>query len=125
MMTSDKPAPNFEQWEVCQAKWQHEDGTEKDRPVLVLSSTKTCRNQQQIWVAKFTKTNRDVPFKIQFCKTDASFAATGLTADCFLYIHECRQIDKSLLLYHRGQLGLLSAALIAWQVKQALKFPIP
>ena len=103
----------------------HEDGTSKERPALILSSTAACAAANDVWVAKFTKTNLGVPFQIGFHKADPSFRSTGLTASCFLYVHLARKIPKSAFLYHRGDLSIFSAALMGFNVRQALKFKIP
>jgi mRNA-degrading endonuclease toxin of MazEF toxin-antitoxin module len=103
----------------------HEDGTSKERPALILSSSAACAASNDLWVAKFTKTNLGVPFQIEFHRSDPSFRSTGLTDICFLYIHLARKIPKSAFLYHRGDLSILSAALMGFSIKQALKFQIP
>lgn len=35
MTTSNPYTPTFCQWEVWQAQWEHEDGTSKERPLLM------------------------------------------------------------------------------------------
>ena len=126
MTTSDQPsAPQFCQWEIWQVVWEHEDGTSKNRPALILSSTSVAKVDTELWVAKFTKTDFPLPFKMYFDRTAPSFKETGLTANCYLYLASARRIDKSKFLYRRGRLPVLSAALVGVMLKQALKFPIP
>jgi mRNA-degrading endonuclease toxin of MazEF toxin-antitoxin module len=117
-------APWFCQWEIWQASWEHEDGTKKDRPVLILSSTKSANSGTAIWVAKFTKTFIQGISAIKFTKGDPSFTETGLREDCYLYPCLARKIEKSALIRKRGRLPILSAALIGALIKQSLKFTI-
>jgi mRNA-degrading endonuclease toxin of MazEF toxin-antitoxin module len=114
--------PTFCQWEVWQAEWDHEDGTTKARPVLILSSTASAQANTHIWVAKFTKTFSQIPFRIEFNNSDASFAETGLTDTCYLYVAETRRIPKTKFIRKRGKLSTLSAVVVAFTIKQALKF---
>ena len=125
-MTPSNPGkPAYCQWEIWQARWEHEDGTVKDRPVLILSSTTYAATNEEIWVAKFTKSKYENPFRIEFKKQDPSFSSTGLTDTCFLYISQARKISKGKMMRMRGRLPLLSSALIGVMMKQALKFPSP
>jgi mRNA-degrading endonuclease toxin of MazEF toxin-antitoxin module len=117
--------PVFSQWEIWQVDWEHEDGTSKARPVLILSSTSAAESGDQIWVAKFTKTMSDVPFRIEFSRSDPSFRETGLNETCYLYLAEARKVPKSRFLYRRGRLPVLSAALVGFLLKQAVRFPVP
>lgn len=117
--------PTYCQWEVWQVNWDHEDGTIKDRPVIILSSTATAQANQEIWVAKFTKSRKEIPFRIEFKDSDPSFPETGLSKTCYLYIAEARKIPKSAFLHRRGKLSVLSAVMAGFIVKQALKFKIP
>jgi mRNA-degrading endonuclease toxin of MazEF toxin-antitoxin module len=119
------PIFRCEQWEVWQVVWKHEDGTEKARPVLILSSTQHNSKGQGIWVAKFTKTLKQQPHRIEFSKADASFRSTGLTDTCHLYLKEARTIDHTLLIKRRGHLNSFNAMIIAIEMKRAIKFPMP
>jgi mRNA-degrading endonuclease toxin of MazEF toxin-antitoxin module len=112
------------QWEIWQASWEHEDGSKKDRPVLILSSLNYSNSHSEIWVAKFTKTEISKVPHIKFDKSSPSFAQTGLTETCHLYPSQARKIDKALLIRKRGSLATLSAALMAQMIKQLLKFPV-
>ena len=117
--------PDAYQWEIWDATWEHEDGTSKERPVLILTSTSHNFAARKIWVAKFTKTKRDAPHRYEFAATDPSFPRTGLTATCYLYLQEAREIDKGLLLRKRGQLSSLAALLIGFTMKGLFKPPLP
>jgi len=117
--------PDPYQWEIWEATWVHEDGTAKPRPVLVLTGTSHNFAAGKIWVAKFTKTRRDAPHRYEFNSTDPAFPKTGLTATCYLYLQEAREIDKSLLLYKRGQLSSLAALMIGFTIKGLFKPPLP
>jgi hypothetical protein len=125
--TGNPSSPIFRcaQWEVWQVVWKHEDGTEKQRPALILSSTQHNSKGPGIWIAKFSKTPSQNPYVFEFLQTDASFASTGLTATCYLYLKEARTIDHTLLIKRRGHLGSFSALLMAIQIKNAFKFPMP
>jgi len=116
--------PVFCQWEIWQAWWEHEDGTRKDRPVLILSSTPSANANDAIWVAKFTKTHFPGIPSIKFVKGDPSFAQTGLSDTCYLYPSQARKIARAKFIRPRGKLSIFSAALIAVVIKQLLKFDI-
>lgn len=117
--------PDAYQWEVWEAVWEHEDGTAKERPVLVLTSTSYNFANPKIWVAKFTKTKRDAPHRYEFNATDPSFTSTGLRATCYLYLDEAREIDKALLLRKRGHLGTMAALMIGFTIKGLFKPSLP
>ena len=105
--------------------WEHEDGTSKQRPALVLSSTNSANSSPEIWVAKFTKTRSDVPFRIEFNRNDPSFKETGLTETCYLYLADARRVPKSRFIRRRGRLPILSAVMVGFMLKQAIKFEMP
>ena len=117
--------PDAYQWEIWQAVWEHEDGTSKERPVLLLTTTTHNFASPKVWVAKFTKSRRDSPHRYEFADTDPAFWKTGLKATCYLYLHEAREIDKSLLINRRGQLCSLASLLIGFTIKKLFKPPLP
>jgi hypothetical protein len=125
MTTSDDAeVPRFCQWEIWQAWWEHEDGTKKARPVLILSSTNLANSGDEIWVAKFTKSFIEGISAIKFTKGDASFPETGLRDDCYLYPPLARRLKADAFIRKRGRLPILSAALMGALIKQTLKFAI-
>jgi mRNA-degrading endonuclease toxin of MazEF toxin-antitoxin module len=118
-------APAYCQWEIWQVDWEHEDGTSKPRPALILSSTRSANSSPEIWVAKFTKTRSEVPFRIEFNRNDPSFKETGLTETCYLYLAEARRVSKGRFIRRRGKLPILSAVMVGFMLKKAIRFEMP
>jgi|ERR1051326_6375332 mRNA-degrading endonuclease toxin of MazEF toxin-antitoxin module len=126
MPTSKKqPAPKYCQWEIWQVRWQHEDGTFKERPALLLSSSAYNQTHDDLWFAKISSVEHNQPFRLELSPADPSFRQTGLTKRCFIYLANARKINKSAIGQQRGRLGLLSALLIGALLKQAIKFEMP
>jgi mRNA-degrading endonuclease toxin of MazEF toxin-antitoxin module len=116
--------PTFSQWEVWQAVWEHEDGTSKERPVLVLSPVENENPANGLWVVKFTKTDTPQIPRVRFDKSDPSFSETGLKDTCYLYYTQARKISSDKFRYRRGRLPAFSAAILGVLIKQALKIRI-
>jgi hypothetical protein len=114
--------PEFRQWDIWQAEWEHEDGTSKDRPVLILSNG--IGDDGKVWVAKFTKTEIPGAQRILFETSDASFSQTGLQQSCYLYPAQARKLRVDQFRCRRGKMSQLGSAGLAYLIKQILKFDL-
>ena len=92
---------NVLQWEIWDVEWEHEDGTSKARPALVVSSTAFNAGNDAIWFAKISTKEHDVPHRLELATSDPAFSRTGLAAHSYFYLANVRQITRSKI-YRRG-----------------------
>lgn len=128
-MTISDPQPlshdPIRQWDVWDVDWEHEDGTSKVRPCLVLSSNQFNEQSDKIWISRFRSAKLDIPYRIEFNKDDASFAATGLSKTCHLYPAQARSVSRSRFTRRRGKLLSYNSMMLAILVQKAISKPLP
>lgn len=108
----------FCQWDIWQVTWIHkDDGTSKDRPALLLSTTDYNAKHDLLWFAKISTPLHNVPLRIELNSGDPAFAGTGLTHTCHLYLGSAREIHKDAILSYRGFLNKLAGAMIQLRLK--------
>jgi len=112
------------QWQIWQVKWDHEDGTSKDRPALLFSpSINNLVNDY--WFLKITGEDHPSPHKFLLEERDSAFASTGLKKDSYFYPEKVQKKKPNDLLYYRGYLGPLTIWALDRLIRAAVNFQRP
>jgi len=108
------------QWEIWDVNWQHEDGTGKRRPALLISSTEYNSQNDALWFVKISSVRHNVPFRLESRLDEPAFAGTGLTKTSYFYIADARPIGKPSIFRRRGALSAFAAMLVDHQIRNAV-----
>ncbi len=90
------------QWEIWQVPWEHEDGTRKNRPALILSTNADIAASGRMICVKISSKPHPIGFRIDIPEDDSSFSATGLTKKSYVYPAATQWFNKDELLWRRG-----------------------
>lgn len=112
------------QWEIWEVEWDHDDGTKKNRPALIVSSTTYNATNNRVWVAMMSTKRHTAP-KVAFDPQDPGWPQTGLRRPCYCYVTNVREVDKSKLLRLRGFVTQMRAAMISYMIKQLINWTPP
>ena len=113
------------QWEIWQVEWDHEDGTSKSRPALVLSSSTFNATNDEIWFAKISSKRHHVAHVLELSTNDAAFRSTGLSGTSFFYLANTRKIHRSKIQRRRGILGTMSILMTRLAMAKAVPKGFP
>ena len=119
-MASRPPSYSHKQWEIYQVQWEHEDGSMKERPALVISPTTDNQKRQYVWFMKITGTAIHSPH-FMLDPLDPAFSKTGLKKKSYFDILNVRKIPKNKILNLRGRVGQMTAFAINQLILDALK----
>lgn len=118
-------APRYLQWDIWQVEWVHEDGTSKDRPALLISTTQHNDKHDELWFLKITGRRHNVPYVWELAPSDPAYVGAGLKKTSYFYIADTRKIHKSQIRYRRGSLNPFAAMLIDLQIREATGWSPP
>lgn len=117
---TEENALNVRQWEIWQVRWIHEDSTSKDRPAIAFMPAAYNAGAELIPFIKITSSEFPDAHRYEFSTSDPAFAHTGLRKDCFAYLALVQMVKRADILFRRGNLPPLSAAMLAIRIKRAL-----
>jgi hypothetical protein len=102
------------QWEIWQVRWDHDDGSSKDRPAISISTTTEVAAQGFARFLKITKEDHpEVPCCLKISSTEPQFRHTGLDVTRWIHCLDDQTVDAGGLRYRRGHVNALTAAYIS------------
>src|SRR5206468_4213543 len=111
--------PAYEQWEIWEVEWKHEDGTSKNRPALLISESDYNRRHDHCVFVKISTKDHPARHKFELSPTDGAFVSTGLKKRSFFYLKKVQAISKDRIISRRGSLSRLTAFAIQQLLNEA------
>ncbi len=95
----------YQQWDIWQVNWVHEDGQIKDRPALLLTDSALNASRETLLFAKITGTLGEAELRFTLDWQDPERAENGLSKTSHVYLANQQEVEKRAVLYRRGRLG--------------------
>ena len=113
------------QWEIWDVDWQHQDGTSKVRPALLIATGQQADSMGRLPFLQITGSEAKSPHRYDFKTTASDFRQTGLTKDCFLYMNHFQWVEKADIKSRRGTISADLATALRPRIHLASGFTPP
>ena len=124
MTTSSQPR-HFREWEIWLVEWQHEDGSYKARPALVVTSEAYNDNHPHVLFAQIrSKPPVGGNSWWHFHPGDPSFASTRLKKECYLH-PRIQAIEKNRIIALPGRLNVFLTFTVKREIQISLGRDVP
>lgn len=111
-------SPRLVQWSIWRVAWPNHDGTTKDRPALVVSSTAfNDRSGEAVFMEISTKEHPEWE-RFTLDATDPAFASTKLRETSHFHLEHLKRLPASRVGHPLGHLGRMTALFLSLRLKQ-------